>query len=129
MSIRTDEANARRGPSNAQPVMWVYKRRGLPVEVRGQSGDYIWIRDQDGAETWMHQSQLSARRTAVVLGAEPVALLAKPRAERKALAQLAPGVVTDLERCEGGWRRVRVAGTAGWVEAERLFGAESCADR
>jgi len=71
MSLRTDEANGRRGPSAEQPVLWVYKARGLPVEVLAGSGDYAQIRDPDGDKAWVHRSQLSARRTVWVL---PIAL-------------------------------------------------------
>lgn len=130
MSLKTDQANARRGPSARQPVSWVYQRRGLPVEVLGSSGDYRRIRDPDGDVSWMHVSQLSARPSVFVRAdadGRGAVLLKAPRATRKPVAELGPGVVAWIERCEGDWLRVSARGASGWIEAERLFGAQGCA--
>ena len=47
-------------------MRWTYERAGLPVVVIRESKDWRMIRDPVGDEVWINQSQLAARRTAVV---------------------------------------------------------------
>lgn len=124
VSLKTESANGRRGPGLEHPVQWVYERAGLPLEVTGESGPWRRVRDPDGAEVWMHAQNLDSRRTAYVRQA--AALRRQAREDATPVAYLAPGVVGALTGCEGGWRRVAVAGRVGWVEAAALWGAEDC---
>jgi SH3-like domain-containing protein len=136
VSLRTPEANGRRGPNPDQPVVWIYRQRGLPVKVLGKSGEFRWIEDPAGDKVWMHVSQLSDRRTVFVLGqgkdgGEPAALLANPRAERDIVARLERGVIARLLQCESGWRKIELIGRKGkgkqgWIKADLVWGGADC---
>ncbi|MBU6374062.1 MAG: hypothetical protein KJS97_15155 [Alphaproteobacteria bacterium] len=127
MSLRTDEANGRRGPASDQPILWIYKARGLPMQVLAESGEYFQVRDPEGESVWIHKSQLSARRTVWVLPADkPLALMRGPESRGRPVAILEPRVLATLEACEGGWRKVSAGGHSGWAPAEGLFGGASC---
>ena len=78
VSMRSDSANARRGPSFDQRVDWEFVHRGLPLEVTGEYGHWRRVRDADGAGGWVHHTLLSGVRTAIVQGADPVPLQAGP---------------------------------------------------
>jgi SH3-like domain-containing protein len=135
-SLRTAEANGRRGPHPDQPVVWKYQQRGLPVKVLGKSGEFRWIEDPLGDKVWMHASQISDRRTVFVLGqgkdgGDPAPLLAKPRAERKVVARLERGVIARLLQCESGWRKIELIGRKGkdkqgWIKADLVWGGADC---
>ncbi len=127
VSLNADEANGRRGPGLDHDIAWIYERAGLPLEVTGESGPWRRVRDPDGAEVWMHGSNLQNRRTAMVRGEGDALMRHRPRAAAKVAARLAPGVVGALTACDGEWRRLAVGGRVGWVEADRLWGAEDCA--
>ena len=127
MSLRTDEANGRRGPSSDQPIVWIYKARGLPLKALAESGEYVQVRDPDGDTVWMHKSQMSPKRTVYVQPAdEPVPLLRAPGGRGRPVALVEPRVIAALEACDGAWRKISVGEHVGWVPAEALFGAESC---
>src|SRR5271165_7115035 len=68
VSLRSDEVNLRTGPGARYPVDWIYTRRDLPVEVIAEFEAWRKIRDWQGAEGWVHQSMLAARRMIVVTG-------------------------------------------------------------
>ena len=128
MSLKTEGANGRRGPSNEQPVLWVYERAGLPLLVTGESGPWRRVRDPDGAETWMNASNLEERRTVLIRGTADVALRSDARENGRPVAFLAPGVVGSLTGCQGEWRRVAVGGRVGWVAENALWGADQNCD-
>ena len=69
-SVRSNEANLRTGPGTRYPIEWVFKHQGLPVEIIAKDDEDMWrrVRDADGAEGWVHKSELSGKRTGVVIG-------------------------------------------------------------
>ena len=78
VSMRAESANARRGPKLDQRVDWEFVRRGLPLEVVAEYGQWRRVRDAEGDGGWVHHTLLSGVRTALVRGEAPVALRAGP---------------------------------------------------
>jgi SH3-like domain-containing protein len=128
VSLKEEGANARRGPSTGQPILWIYQRRDLPLEVTGESGPWRRVRDPDGAEVWMHKQNLGASRTIYVRSQDhaDAALRARPNSSAQPIAYLAEGVVGRLTGCDGEWRRITVGGRVGWVRADALWAAGEC---
>ena len=127
VSLKTEGANGRRGPGVDQKVDWIYEEAGLPLLVTGQSGPWRRVQDPDGAQVWMHASNLDNRRTVYVSADQDVALKSQPGDKGRTLAHLAHGVVGALTGCEGDWRRIAVGDHAGWAPRAALWGADNCA--
>lgn len=125
MALRGVNANGRSGPGIEHRIHWIYARPGLPLEVLDESGPWKHVRDPDGAQVWMHDSNLEARATAYILS--ETALRREARANAAARATLAPGVVGAVTGCTQGWTRIAVGGRVGWVETAALWGADACA--
>lgn len=102
VSLRADEVNLRTGPGIRYPIDWVYRREGLPVEIIDEFEAWRRVRDREGTTGWVHQSTLSAERTAVVVG-ERRALRLEAAGGAEAAAWLEPGVIVRLDRCGGDW--------------------------
>ena len=83
VSMRAESANARRGPSLDQRVDWEFVRRGLPLEITAEYGQWRRVRDAEGDGGWVHHALLSGVRTALVRGEAPVPLRAGPRGGRR----------------------------------------------
>jgi len=65
VSLKSGTVNVRKGPDqNLYPVSWIYKKRGLPVEIFAESDNWRRIRDSHGNIGWVNQSLLSGKRTA-----------------------------------------------------------------
>ncbi|MBL8644363.1 MAG: hypothetical protein JNK21_10560 [Rhodospirillaceae bacterium] len=122
VSFRTEPVNARTGPGVRYPVDWVYMRRRLPVEIVAEFETWRQIRDSEGAESWVHQSMVSGRRTGMVKGqAQPLRKTNTDAAET--LAMLEPGVLVDVVRCpDGVFCRVEVSGLQGWLKRDQFWG-------
>jgi SH3-like domain-containing protein len=122
VSMRAEEANARRGPSLDQRVDWAFVRRGLPLEVVAEYGQWRRVRDAEGAGGWVHHTLLSGVRTALVQGDEPVALRAGPGEATAVRALAEPGVIGRLEECRDAWCEIAAGGVEGWLPRARLWG-------
>lgn len=120
VSIGGGEANGRAGPSLGHPIVWTYRRQGLPLQVVAETPSWRRVADPDGELTWMHQSLLSNRRSVYVLA--EVELRARPRTDAPIEAVAEPGAVLWLERCREGWCRLEGQGRRGWAETGGLWG-------
>ncbi len=123
VSLRAGEVNMRTGPGLRYPVDWVYRRRTLPMEVIAEYGTWRKVRDWQGAEGWVHQSMLDARRTVIVLGAVRV-LRSLPDADSDPAARAEPGVIATVRECptDGVWCRVEADGAEGWLRRDEVWG-------
>lgn len=122
VSMRAESANARRGPSLDQRVDWEFVRRGQPLQITAEYGQWRRVRDAEGAGGWVHHALLSGARTAVVQGAEPVPVRAGPTDAAAVRAMAEPGVIGKLEACRNEWCEIDAGGVEGWVERAVLWG-------
>lgn len=124
-SIAAGKARMRTGPARNYPASWLYQRADLPVRVVASFKEWRKIQDPDGTQGWMLANLLSERRTAIVRGSQPIAMLERPVAGARLLWRAAPGVVGRLSQCSSGWCRLDVKGQAGFVEQDGLWGLDA----
>lgn len=122
VSLAGDEVNLRTGPGVRYPVSWVFVRRDLPVLVTLEFEHWRKIRDRDGAEGWVHQSLLSGRRYAIIVG-EVRTLRREPRPDARPVLRVEPGVIGRLRACQAAWCELEIADVTGWLPKAGLFGA------
>lgn len=122
VSIRADTANARRGPGMDQRIDWEFVRRGLPVEVTAEYGNWRRVRDMDGKGGWVHHTLISGVRTALLQGDENIAMRAKPEEDALVVAMAEPGVIARIEKCEGDWCELEADRITGWVPRHLIWG-------
>jgi SH3-like domain-containing protein len=120
-TLRSGEVNLRAGPGLRYPVQWVYKRRGLPVEITAEFDAWRRILDHTGTIGWIHRSMLSGRRTVLVTG-EMRTLYSDPDGSSRPLARLETGTIGALQHCRDLWCAVEFAGIDGWLRRGDVFG-------
>lgn len=124
VSLGSGKVNLRKGPGRQYPIMWVYLRRGLPVEIIAEYDLWRQIRDHDNTVGWVQKNLLSGKRTGLVTGAVR-ALRDEPAADAATVALLAPGVVGEIGGCKGEWCAFRAKGYDGWLPRDQLWGVPS----
>jgi SH3-like domain-containing protein len=125
VSLKANTVNVRKGPSSDHAVAWVFKRKGMPVEIIAEFENWRKIRDSEGAEGWILQQMLSGKRSAIVMSyghAAGAVLRASADDRSQAEAVLEPGVVGFVSTCDGVWCEVEAQGYEGYVPQARLWG-------
>jgi SH3-like domain-containing protein len=122
-SLRAEKVNLRSGPSADFPIQWVFVRRGLPVEILATFDIWRKIRDADGTIGWVNQQMLSGRRS-VLVAAAVRDLRHDPDATSEVIAQLEPGVVAAVSKCDPAWCEVKAGGYKGWLKRDQVWGLE-----
>ena len=123
VSLKGEEGNARRGPSLTHRIDWVFTRRGMPLQVVGEFGNWRQVRDRDGAGGWMHHILLSRART-VIVQEDLAALHSAPDADAPVRARAEAGVIARLGPCRDGFCRISVGRLRGWTAMSALWGVD-----
>lgn len=123
VSLKSNEANARRGPDTSHRIDWVYQRRNLPLRVTAEFENWRRVEDVEGQGGWMHHALLSGIRTALVQ-TDMTPLFLRPDTASPQTALLETGVVTRLRTCQRDWCQMEVEGARGWVEKRHIWGVE-----
>lgn len=122
VTLKFGEVNARAGPGDDHRLMWVYRARGLPLQVVAETREWRRVCDPRGALAWVHKRTVDGRRT-VMGGAAATAIRAKPKAGSRVVAYLRPRSLAALDRCEKGWCKVKAGRARGWIAARSVWGA------
>ena len=120
-SLRSDEVNVRTGPGTRYPVDWVFKRKGMPVEIVAEYENWRKVRDWQGASGWVHQSLLTGKRS-FLISSKPADLHKTPASAAPVVAKLEPEVMGEIRSCAGEWCRVKTGSVTGWIERTDLWG-------
>jgi SH3-like domain-containing protein len=123
-SISAGKALMRTGPGKNYPAVWLYQRADLPIKVLEVYPSWRKVQDPDGTTGWMLVNLLSDTRTAIVRGTEPRPLHERADAGSPIRYRAEPGVVGRISECARNWCRLDVAGRAGFIQTEQLWGVD-----
>jgi SH3-like domain-containing protein len=120
--LKFGKVNARAGPGDDHRLLWVYRTKGLPVQVVAETADWRRVCDPEGGVAWVHKRVTDGRRAVINTRRQPQALLRKPERGAEPAAYLNVRALASLVRCEKGWCRVKADRASGWVREGTLWG-------
>ena len=95
LTLRYDKVNLRQGPSREYPVKIFYKKKFLPVLIQDRSENFRKIKDHENNTGWIHISQLSKKKAAIVL-AEDLIMFNSPTIYSKPVVILKKGKLSKI---------------------------------
>lgn len=122
ISLKFDKVNARSGPGDDHRLLWVYRVRGLPLQVVAETAEWRRVCDPDGQMVWVHKRTTDGRRTVINMRSTPAPLRRRPKDSAPVAAYLNSRALASLVRCDDQWCRVRADDVSGWVRAGELWG-------
>ena len=121
LTLRNDKVNLRQGPSFDYPVKIFYKKKFLPVLIQDKSDNFRKIRDHENNTGWIHISQLSKKKAAIVID-DKLILFNSPTVYSNPLAILKKGRLVKIKSCKNDWCKVLTGNFKGWVKRNSLWG-------
>lgn len=124
VSLRSDLINGRSGPDTKYPIEWIYKQKGMPVEIINEFGLWRQIKDWEGSECWVHKSMLTGRRFVKVTNLGENNIYNSDNYGSKVIAKVEDGVVGEVKECKKGndFCLIKFGTIEGWVPKNILFG-------
>jgi SH3-like domain-containing protein len=124
LTLRNDTVNLRQGPSFKYPIKIFYKKKFLPVLIRDKYGNFKKIKDHENNSGWIHVSQLSKKKAALVK-IDNAIIFTNPTLFSKPLVILEKGKLCMIIKCQNQWCKIKVDKYKGWVKKNALWGKMS----
>ena len=121
LTLRNDKVNLRQGPSFEYPVKLFYKKKFLPVVVQDKFDNFRKIRDHENNTGWIHVSQLSKKKAAIVIDNEAY-IFSSNTVYSKPLAISKNGKLLLVKKCKKDWCKISSKNIKGWIKKESLWG-------
>ena len=121
LTLRYDKVNLRQGPSREYPVKIFYTKKYLPVLIQDKSYNFKKIRDHENNTGWIHVSQLSKKKAAIITEDNQL-IFYKPSIYSKPTAILKKGRLCKIKKCIKHWCKINVETYKGWVKKDSLWG-------
>ena len=120
-TLRNDMVNLRQGPSFDYPIKIFYKKKFLPVLIQDSSSNFRKIRDHENNSGWIHISQLSKKKAAIVTD-DDLLMFERATIYSNPVAILKKGRLVKINKCKEGWCKVKSNKFKGWIKNESLWG-------
>lgn len=124
-SLDRNEVYLREGPSYQHRILWIYRKKGLPVKIIAQYDVWRRVQDWQGSIGWIHSSMLSDARTVIVMAKKQAPIRENLGPGGKILALAKPGVIAKLEACRATACEVSASGTDGWIDKKNIWGVSA----
>ena len=121
LTLRYDEVNLRQGPSKEYPIKIFYKKKFLPVLVQEQSDNFRRVKDHENNTGWIHVSQLSKKKAAIVINKELI-MFKSPTIYSTPIVILKKGKLIKISKCKDVWCKTKTGKYKGWLKKEGLWG-------
>lgn len=121
-ALQGETTYVRAGPGAKYPIKWIFKKKGLPLEIIQEFDSWRKVRDESGDEGWVHQTLLTGARGVIVRADDLVPVRDKPDESARLVARAEPRAVMALGECTPVWCRIQAQGLRGWVQRKFLWG-------
>ena len=120
-TLRNDKVNLRQGPSFKYPIKIIYKKKFLPLLVQDSSDNFRKVRDHENNTGWIHISQLSKKKAAIVIN-DNIIMFKNATIFSNPIAILKEGRFVKINKCKELWCKVETSNYKGWIKKDSLWG-------
>ena len=120
VSVSVNEAKIRSGAGNNFDVIWKSEKY-FPFAVVKRTGEWYQVKDFQGDEGWVHQSQV-ANTPSVITTKDKTPLRSEPKPEAKTLFTVGAGIPFKVVKRNNKWILVEHAdGDKGWIQESTVW--------
>ena len=127
VTLKFAKVNARKGPGDDHKLLFVYRTKGLPLQVIAETAEWRRVCDPEGQVAWVHKRVTDGRRAVINVGKIPAPILHNPKPDARTVAYLNVRAMAELDRCQKGWCRVDAGGVKGWAPEGSIWGTAPAA--
>ncbi len=121
LALAVEKANVRSGPGTKKyEVLWEIERYH-PIQVVQRQGDWIFFKDFEGDEGWIHK-RLVDKTPTVITRKDMVNIRSGPGTDADISFRAERGVPLKVMERKGNWIRIQSAfGDKGWIHSKLVW--------
>ena len=124
VSLKSDDANIRVGPSKNYPIKIKYIKKNYPLKVLEEYEEWRKVEDFNKNIGWIHKSLISGIRTGIVLSNDNKNIKLLNTLDGNVIGEIGNGNIIYLEKCKIDWCLVSFGDFKGWMNKKYIWGVK-----
>ncbi len=124
VSLKSDDANIRIGPSKNYPIVIKYISKNYPLMITDEYEDWRKIKDFENNQGWIHKSLIKGNRTGIIITTEKQSVKIYNTINGKAIGEIYRGNIVDLKKCNFNSCLILINNHKGWIAKENIWGVK-----
>ena len=124
ISLKSNDANIRVGPSKNYPIEIKYIKKNYPLKVLEEYEDWRKVEDFQKNFGWIHKSLISGNRTGIVLSNDNKNIKLLNTLNGNIIGEIGKGNIVFLEKCIIDWCLVSSKNYKGWIDKKYIWGVK-----
>ena len=124
VSLKSNDANIRVGPSKKYPIEIKYIQKNYPLKILEEYEDWRKVQDFKNNIGWIHKSLISGTRTGIVLSNDSKNIKLLNTLDGNVIGEIGKGNIVFLEKCKIDWCLVSSRNYKGWVHKKYIWGVK-----
>ena len=122
VSLKSNDANIRVGPSKNYPIKIKYIKKNYPLKVLEEYEDWRKVEDFQKNFGWIHKSLISSNRTGILLSNDNKTIKLLNTLNGNVIGEIGRGNIVFLEKCKIDWCLVSFRNYRGWIDKKNVWG-------
>jgi len=122
ISLKSNDANIRVGPSKNYPIEIKYIKKNYPLKVLEEYEDWRKVEDFQKNFGWIHKSLISGIRTGIILSNDNKTIKLLNTLNGNVIGEIGSGNIVFLEKCKIDWCLVSIGDYRGWIDKKNIWG-------
>ena len=124
VSLKSNDANIRVGPSKNYPIEIKYIKKNYPLKVLEEYEDWRKVEDFQKNFGWIHKSLISGNRTGIVLSNDNKTIKLLNTLDGNVIGEIGKGNIVFLEKCKIDLCLVSSRNYKGWIDKKYIWGVK-----
>ena len=124
VSLKSNDANIRVGPSKNYPIEIKYIKKNYPLKVLEEYEEWRKVEDFKKNIGWIHKSLISGTRTGIVLSNDNKTIKLLNTLDGNVIGEIGKGNIVFLEKCKTDWCLVSSGNYKGWIDKKYIWGVK-----
>ena len=124
VSLKSDDANIRVGPSKNYPIEIKYIKKNYPLKVLDEYEEWRKVEDFKRNIGWIHKSLISGTRTGIVLSNDNKTIKLLNTLNGNVIGEIGKGNIVFLEKCKIDLCLVSSRNYKGWIDKKYIWGVK-----
>ena len=124
VSLKSNDANIRVGPSKNYPIEIKYIKKNYPLKILEEYEEWRKVEDFNKNIGWIHKSLISGIRTGIVLSNDNKNISILNTLDGNVIGEIGNGNIVFLEKCKIDWCLVSLDDYEGWMDKNYIWGVK-----
>ena len=124
VSLKSDDANIRVGPSKNYPIEIKFIKKNYPLKVLDEYEEWRKVEDFNRNIGWIHKSLISGIRTGIILSNDNKKIQLLNTLDGDVIGEIGNGNIVFLEKCKIDWCLVSLDDYEGWMNKNYIWGVK-----